>query len=215
MQAYMKSTLPFHGVGTPERRRLVALCLQGRMCEGATALEAAVLALWRGATHREERYAALDLLRVPAHRRLVGLSLLPAVEEMIRSGPWWDFNDEISGRVLPLLLQRHPEVMKPLLRRWAQGHDLWFRRAAMLCQRRLKSGCDAALLYDCIRPSLGPGPLAGEFFIRKGMGWALRERAYAAPDEVRAFCAEHRDQLAPLSRREALKALARGAAAGV
>ena len=120
------------------------------------------------------------------------LPLLPLLHEMLLSGAWWDHNDEISGLALGLLLQRHPDTMKPLLRGWARSDNLWLRRAAMLCQRRLKQGFDAVLLYDCILPSVGDSAMAKQFFIRKAMGWALRERSYAAPDEVRAFRAESR-----------------------
>jgi 3-methyladenine DNA glycosylase AlkD len=80
----------------------------------------------------------------------------------------------------------------------------------MLCQRSLGAEhVDAVLLYDTILPSIGKGRFADEFFIRKGIGWALRERSYAAPDEVQAFLREYAAQLSPLTRREALKALAR------
>jgi hypothetical protein len=104
------------------------------------------------------------------------------------------------------LLRRHPAHMKPLLWHRTQSPNLWFRRAAMLGQRSLK-GPDfaAALLFDCILLSLPPSPLAGEFFNRKGMGWALGERSYSAPKEVQAFCAECRGGLSPLTLREALK----------
>jgi 3-methyladenine DNA glycosylase AlkD len=71
------------------------------------------------------------------------------------------------------------------------------------------------LLYDCILPSIGPAtaanPWPGEFFLRKGIGWALRQRSYDAPDEVQAFCTEYAGRLAPLTVREALKALKRRA----
>ncbi len=212
MQAYMKSAMPFLGIAAPLRRRLVAEVAKGRECAGAAELSATLLALWREATHREERYAALDLLRLPRHRKLIGTPLLPALTELLQTDPWWDFNDEISGQVLPLLLQREPGPMKPLLRHWARGADLWLRRAAMLAQRALNGPAfDPVLLYDCILPSLAPSPLAGEFFIRKGMGWALRERSYAAPEEVQAFCAEYADRLSPLTLREALKVVRRRA----
>ncbi len=210
MQAYMKSAMPFLGIEAPLRRRLVAAAARGRACADAAELSATLLALWREATHREERYAALDLLRLPPHRRLIGTALLPALTELLQTDPWWDFNDELSGQVLPLLLQREPALMKPLLRRWAGGGDPWLRRAAMLAQRALPpEAFDAVLLYDCILPSLAPSPLAGEFFIRKGMGWALRERSYAAPEEVQAFCAEYAERLSPLTLREALKMVRR------
>jgi 3-methyladenine DNA glycosylase AlkD len=111
------------------------------------------------------------------------------------------------------LLARHPQVVKPLLRRWARGGDMWLRRAAMLCQRGLgPEAFDAKLLYDTILPSIGQGKFADQFFIRKGIGWALRERSYAAPDEVAAFCREYASQLSPLTQREAMKVIARRAA---
>jgi 3-methyladenine DNA glycosylase AlkD len=207
MQAYMKSAMPFLGMAAPQRRAAVAqVVARWAAAPSAADLRETVLALWRGASHREHRYAALDLLRLPRHRKLVDASWLPALHEMLLSGPWWDHNDEISGLSLGLVLQRDPAVIKPVLRDWARSDHLWLRRAAMLCQRSLKTGFDAALLYDCIEPSLAPSPLAREFFIRKGMGWALRERARTAPEEVQAFCDAQRDRLSPLTLREALSA---------
>ncbi len=97
--------------------------------------------------------------------------------------------------------------MKPVLRQWARGDNLWLRRAAMLCQRSIKTTFDAVLLYDTLLPSLAPDPLANEFFIRKGMGWALRERSYQAPDEVQAFCTEYAPRLSALTVREAMKVI--------
>lgn len=215
MQAYMKSSMPFLGIAAPLRRQVVKQVALGSLCSDTQGLSQTVLALWEPARYREERYAALDLLRLTPHRRLIvsdsSLGLLPAVETMLRTGPWWDFNDEISGQVLPLLLQGRPTEMKSRLRQWARSDDLWFRRAAMLAQRALKQEFDAVLFYDCILPSLGDPRFDREFFIRKGMGWALRERSYAAPDEVRAFCREYAAQLSPLTVREALKVLQRRA----
>lgn len=209
MQRYMKSAMPFYGVATPLRRRLVAQTAAGWALPDAATLADTVLQLWRAATHREERYAALDLLRLPRHRKLLTTALLPALQEMIETGAWWDFCDEISGVALARLLQAEPAVMKPLLRQWAKGSSVWLRRAAMLSQRVLKTGFDAVLLYETLLPSIAGGEFADEFFIRKGMGWALRERAYRAPDEVRAFCTEYADRLSPLTKREALRVIDR------
>ena len=217
MQAYMKSPMPFWGVEAPALRLAVAaVAAQHPVVDGQVLLET-VCELWQQATRREERYAALDLLRRPALRQLMDLRWLPVLHELILSGPWWDHNDEISGQALPWLLQRYPQQVKPVLRRWAHSDQLWLRRAAMLSQRGLKpEQFDADLLYDCILPSTGSSAMAVDFFIRKGMGWALRERSYAAPDVVQAFCDEYRTQLSPLTLREALRVIAkRKAAAGV
>jgi 3-methyladenine DNA glycosylase AlkD len=126
-------------------------------------------------------------------------------EEMIVSGAWWDYVDDIAGHGLAELLRRWPDEMKPVLRKWANGPQLWLRRAAMLSQLNSKRDCDAVLLYDTLLPSTGDSPFNQEFFIRKGMGWALRQRSYVAPDEVRAFCREYAPQLSPLTLREALR----------
>ena len=209
MQAYMKSALPFHGIAAPLRRELTAAVVREHALPDVDSLAEAMRALWREARHREERYAALELGRTGVHARLFDLTLLPVYQEMIVDGAWWDYCDDISGTALARLLREQPRTMKPLLRRWAHGDDLWLRRAAILCQRRMKDGFDAVLFYDCILPSIGNGRMAREFLIRKGIGWALRDRSYAAPDEVRAFLREYDAQLAPLTKREAAKAMER------
>ena len=211
MQSYMKSALPFYGIPAPLRRQLTVAVAKADPAPDSAALIATVRALWRGARYREERYAAIELPRsAPAHRKLVSLDLLPLLEEMIVEGAWWDFCDDISGNALQSLFESCPREMKPVLRRWAHGDKMWLRRAAMLCQRGLKPAVfDAKLLYDCILPSFGGGRFANEFFIRKGIGWALRERSYAAPDEVTAFCREYAADLSPLTRREALRVIAK------
>lgn len=211
MQDYMKSVLPFHGIPAPLRRRLTAEAVRAHPCADTAALAEAMARLWRDARFREERYAAIELPRLGrVHPKLVNLGLLPLAERFVTEGAWWDLVDDLSGNLVARLLERHPREMKPLLRRWARGDELWLRRAAMLAQRKLNAGAfDAALLYDTILPSLGDGRFAGEFFIRKGIGWALRERSYAAPDEVQAFCREYAAQLAPLTVREALKTIGR------
>jgi 3-methyladenine DNA glycosylase AlkD len=214
MQAYMKSALPFYGIPAPLRRKLTRAAAAAQPASDTAALASAMRTLWRDARYREERYAAIELPRSGrAHSKLVNLELLPVLTEMISSGAWWDYCDDISGNILATLLARHPREMKPLLRRWAQGDDMWLRRAAMLCQRGLgPEALDARLLYDTILASIGQGRFADQFFIRKGIGWALRERSYAAPDEVAAFCQEYASQLSPLTRREAMKVISRRAA---
>ena len=211
MQVYMKSALPFFGIPAPLRRRLTLQAAKAHPCACTAGLAAAMRALWRGARFREERYAAVELPRMGrAHAKLVNLALLPLAEEMIASGRWWDWVDDLSGHLVARLLERHPAETKAALRRWARSDDLWLRRAAMLAQRSVgHEAFDAALLYDTILPSLGDARFAGEFFIRKGIGWALRERSHDAPEEVELFCREYASQLAPLTRREAMKAIER------
>lgn len=209
MQAYMKSALPFHGIAAPMRRRLQAQAVRDHPCVTTPELADAMRELWRGARAREEWYAAAELARTGRHAKLLTPALLPLLRQIISGTAWWDVCDEISGKTLPLLLTQHPQPTRHMLRRWARSDDLWLRRAAMLAQRGLKSGFDAELLYACIEPSLDDERLRREFFIAKGMGWALRERSYDAPDEVRAWLAANAARLPALTVREALKAIRR------
>jgi 3-methyladenine DNA glycosylase AlkD len=214
MQAYMKSAQPFLGIAAPERRRIAAAVIQAQPLDDAQTLADTMRLLWQTAAFREERYVALELASVPPHTTRLSLALLPVLEMMVASGAWWDHCDGISGGPLAALLRRWPAEVKPVLRRWSLGRDLWLRRASFLCQRGLKGAAfDAPLFYETLLPSIGSSPLAApfarEFFIRKGIGWALRERSHAAPDEVIAFCEAHAAQLAPMTVREALKAIRR------
>jgi 3-methyladenine DNA glycosylase AlkD len=211
MQAYMKSAMPYLGVAAPLNSKLTADLVRASPLPDATTLADTMRQLWRQAQFREERYSAIELAQLRPHAKLVSLQLLPVYEEMITSGAWWDYCDDIASHNVSELLRRWPAEMKPVLLAWARGPQMWLRRAAMLSQLNSKRDCDAVLLYETILPSLLPktaaSPFADEFFIRKGMGWALRQRSYVAPDEVQAFCVAYAKRLSPLTVREALKVI--------
>jgi 3-methyladenine DNA glycosylase AlkD len=205
-QAYMKSTILSLGVRVPDVRRLVVAAAAAYPFESPEQLRATVLELWREAQWREERYAAIDLtgLRLVAREP----QMLPVYEEIIRTGAWWDFVDGVSQRI-GALLQSHRAMMTPVLRRWSTDEDFWIRRAAITSQLKAKAATDTGLLREVIEPNLKDP----EFFIRKAIGWALREYAKTSPAWVRDFVAEHGAQLSPLSRKEALRHLNPGRAA--
>ena len=170
----------------------------------AGAWEAAILDLWRRAAHREERYAAVELLLFGRYARWLDPARVPMVEELVVTGAWWDYVDAIAGRGMGAMLAAHPDPVKAVLREWAGDEDIWKRRTAILAQLRAKQGTDTTLLADVIRPSIGEP----EFFLRKGIGWALREYSKTDPDWVTEFVETHAG-LSALSRRKALKHLGR------
>ena len=203
-QAYMKSAMPFLGVGVPQCRRIACSVFKAHPLPDARAWEAATLDLWRRAAHREERYAAVELLLFKQYSRWLEPARVPLIEELVVTGAWWDYVDAIAGRGVGTMLAAHPRPMKAVLRGWAKGDDIWKRRTAILAQLRAKRATDTALLADVIRSSIGHP----EFFPRKGIGWALREYSKTDPDWVTAFVDTHTG-LSDLSRREALKHLER------
>ncbi|HEY7265658.1 MAG TPA: DNA alkylation repair protein [Trebonia sp.] len=202
MRAYMKSSMPFLGVPTPARTAALRPVLAGRPLTDPATWRGTVRTLFRDAAYREERYAALAIARrYPAHLMAEPAPSLDLLDEVIVTGAWWDFVDEAAIRLLGPLLLGHPDTVRPAVRRWACDADRWRRRAAVICQIGAKERTDTALLAEAIEANLADP----DFFLRKGIGWALRQHARVDPDWVRAFAATH--DLSPLSRREALKHL--------
>ena len=195
MRAYMKSSMPFRGVQKPGRTEIASAVFPASPLAGFEAWRDTVLELWREATYREERYLAIALARDSRYREHRTVAALPLYEELIVTGAWWDFVDEVATRLVGEL--DIPEV----LREWSTVDDVWKRRSAIIAQITHRDRTDAELLFDCIEPNRGDR----EFFIRKAIGWALREYAKVDPDAVERYCATH--ELSPLSRREALRNL--------
>ncbi|WP_402842770.1 DNA alkylation repair protein [Microbacterium sp. GXS0129] len=196
-QAYMKSSLPFFGVPVPRARRITAAAARGIRDTGT--LRDAAVQLWDHAVAREQWYAALALLALRPHRG--DLALLALIERFVRSAQWWDVTDELAHRVADLL-DVHPVAVSAFVREWMTDENLWMRRLAILSQLGRKDRVDRALLTETIEANLGDR----DFFIRKAIGWALREVARTDPAGVRHFLDEH-PALSPLSVREASKHL--------
>lgn len=199
-QAYMKSDMPSWGIRVPEVRRIVKAAVKKFPVSSPSGLREAVLDLWRKAEAREERYAAIDLTALPLVKH--DLDMMPVYEEIIRTGAWWDLVDGVSHRICALLIA-HRATMTPLLLEWSTDEDMWIRRASITAQLAAKSETDAGLLAAVIKPNLADK----EFFIRKAIGWALREYSKTDPEWVRAFAAENAPALSPLSSREAMRLL--------
>jgi 3-methyladenine DNA glycosylase AlkD len=201
MRAYMKSTMPYLGVTTAARRKACREVFADVGLPTAAAWRRAVLGLWRGARYREERYAAIDLAGLRRCDVFQDMAALAMYEEMIVTGAWWDYVDAIAGHRLGLLLRRFPPEMRREILAWSRSDNLWKRRSAILCQLTFKKDTDLDLLYATIEPALA----SKEFFLRKAVGWALRQYAWTDPREVRRYVREHQMELSPLSKREALK----------
>ena len=208
-QAYMKSAMPYRGITSPELRALLKPLLADATLAPTSreAWESDVRVLWDDATHREERYAAIALTDHPVARDWQNPAALGLYRHLVVSGAWWDYVDVVAAdRVGPILL-RHRPIVTPILRADAVDDDLWVRRTAILAQLKHREETDLDLLSDVIDANLEGTEFGKEFFIRKAIGWALRQHARVDPEWVRAFVEARGDRLSGLSRREALKHL--------
>jgi 3-methyladenine DNA glycosylase AlkD len=197
MVAYMRGVAPFLGVPTPDRRAATGDWIRGfDPGTSASALLAAAGALVR-APEREFAYVAIDLVR--RHERALPEGALLDLRVLALERPWWDTVDAWATLIGRVGLRHRPwdaEVAS-----WATDDQLWVRRIALVFQVGRRERVDLALLFAACEANLADP----DFFMRKGIGWGLRDAARRHPDEVWAFVEAHRDRMAPLSIREATK----------
>lgn len=202
MQAYMKTEMPFHGINQPERVRVSRRFKQTFPPANATEWRAAVRTLW-GLPHREEKYAALDYAALfPEYLQPAAMDFFG---QLAREGAWWDLVDFVATRLVSPTLLRHRHAVRPVIDRWIGDDSLWLRRTALLSQLKHKEHTDERQLFDHALLRCGET----DFFIRKAIGWALRDYSGTAPQAVLGFLEEHGAALSRLSRREAGKRLAK------
>jgi len=200
-EAYMKSTMPFLGTMAGPMRAVANDVAKEYPLSSRRAWRDTCLTLWREATYREERYAAIELT---GHRQYLDHQrpdAMPMYEEFIVDGVWWDYVDAVAIHRVGPLLREFTDEIEPIMRTWSTDGDMWRRRTSIICQVGAKADIDLGLLYDCIEPNMAET----EFFIRKAIGWALRSHAWLNPAEVQRYVAANQDRLSGLSRREALK----------
>ncbi|MEV5439802.1 DNA alkylation repair protein [Streptomyces sp. NPDC052682] len=200
MRAYMRDVAPFLGLTTPNRRALSRTVLAGTPRPDEADCAAIALRCWE-LPHREYHYFAVDYLR--RHVRHLSSGFLPVARHLISTVPWWDTVDLLAAHVVGALVAADPELAGDM-DAWIGEDDLWLVRAALLHQLRYKEHTDSGRLFAyCLRQ-------AGheDFFVRKAIGWCLREYAKTDQAAVRGFLAREGDRFAPLTVREALKNVA-------
>jgi len=195
MQAYMRNLFPFLGIKKPLRNEIFTRWLKQNPIKTHAALWQQAATLW-ALPEREFHYVALELL--VKYKKMLVASDLPQLERMVLENSWWDSVDIIAPKLIGSLLQKDTDLKKNVLR-WLESGNIWLQRSAIIYQLHYKEQTDPLMLFDCI------GELASskEFFIQKAIGWALRQYARNNPLAVQQFVEQN--QLAPLSKREALK----------
>ncbi|HET9220135.1 MAG TPA: DNA alkylation repair protein [Terriglobia bacterium] len=201
MQRYMKSAMPYFGVPAPVLRRVLRTVFADLEFADFQSWKSTVLYVWRNARYREELYAAIGLAECRPADAFQIPPALAVYEEMIVSGAWWDVVDPIASHCVGKLLRRYPRRIGRTMRSWSRSKSIWKRRTSILCQLGFKKETDLQLMYECIEPSMN----SKEFFLRKAIGWALRQYAWTDPVEVHRYVRKNSEKLSRLSAREALR----------
>ncbi len=199
MTAYLRDQFTFAGVPAPALRALTREVLAGLPPPDEADLRAVVTGAWQR-PHREYQYFACAYLR--KHLAVPSPAFLADARTLITTKPWWDTVDALATRVVGRLVRRHP-VLLGEMDAWSGAGDIWLIRTAILFQLHYGDETDTERLFGyCTRQAGHP-----DFFIRKAIGWALRQHARTDPEAVRGFLTDHRTRLSPLSLREAAKHL--------
>lgn len=198
-KAYLKDLFPFVGLQKPLRASLQKEIFSSFSIQDEKTLLEFLQKLW-GEDEREFQYAAMDL--AIKHRKLLTDKSLPILEKLIRQKSWWDTVDTIAGNLLGFVLRKYPDKIN-LMDEWIEDDCLWIRRSALLYQLKWKKETDEQKLFSFCQKRMEEK----EFFIRKAIGWILREYSKTNPQSVKSFVEAHENRLSGLSKREATKYL--------
>ena len=166
-----------------------------------TEYEAVIQELWQD-EYRENNYQALEIAELQKYHSIESFDLS---ERLVKSAPHWDTLDWLAGKIVSPLVLKHRQLEENL-RKWNTNDSFWVRRASLLSHLHHKEELNTALLSEFILRLTHEQ----EFFIRKAIGWILRDYSYVNPQWVSDFVKKHETKLSGLSKREALKRIQKG-----
>ena len=201
--AYMRNQFEFLGIKTPLRRELSKDLFNVSKKLSEKELIVLCKELW-AQPEREFQYVACDILAKNA-KRLSPSYVKRHAPWFIKNKSWWDTVDSVRTSV-EIVVAANPEL-KSEMEKWIVSNNIWMVRSALIHQLTLGSRTDAKLLFKFCEIQA----TEKEFFVAKGLGWALRSYSYVDPKAVKKFVKDH-PELTPLAQREAMKAINRKSA---
>jgi len=202
MKKYMKNKFEFFGINSPLRRELCREFLRKENLPSIENIEDIVKDLWNK-PQREFQYFAMELLS--KYSKQLKNDDYQLFEFMIITKSWWDSVDYIASNLVGTYFKLYPELKKPVSVKWINSDNMWLQRVAIIFQLKYKGDTDTELLFEFIKRHCS----SNEFFIRKAIGWALREYSKTNPESVLDFVQKHERRLSGLSKRKALKIINR------
>jgi len=198
---YLKSDLDFLGVGVPDLRRQVSSWSRHHPAIDRLALSELCRALWQRRIN-ELRIFAIELLR--DRQDCLERSDIELLEWMLRRSNTWAYVDAIAVHLVGPLVERFPRLSREL-DRWARDDEFWLRRAAMLALLLpLRRGAGDWKRFERYADDMLEEK---EFFIRKAIGWVLREVSKKDTERVSGFVGPRIGRISGVTLREAVKYL--------
>lgn len=198
---YLKSPYKFWGISVPFTERMAKeFKRSNKDAEREYILESANR-LWNSEYHDEKRLGLKILQHYPEY---LDLSVMPILEEMLMQSTGWDLVDDISIHLVGCVLEKSKRAFD-FLKKWSRSDNFWMRRASLISQiLLLRKGKGDKLLFLSFA---GKMIEEKEFFIRKAIGWGLRELSKADSRSVFDFLMKIKDRASGLTLREGSKRL--------
>ena len=197
MSVYMKTRFSFFGIKTPERRKLTREWWKKFPIASESELLNLANELWN-LEQREFHYVGSDTLK--KHKSMLTPSALNTLKRLIINNSWWDTVDTLAVHPIGQIIFNFSET-RQIMDTWIEDDNMWVRRAAILHQLQFKIKTNENRLFYYCEKCMDEK----EFFIRKAIGWALRQYSYTNMKSVFDFVHAHEDKLSHLSKREAMK----------
>ena len=196
MQKYMRDQFTCYGIYNPQRKELHKEFFAENGLPSEEDLAGITKALWEK-PQRDFQYFGMILLTKSMKK--ADQQRIDLYEYMISNKSWWDTVDYIASWLVGQQFQLYPELVHNYTKKWMASSDMWLQRTCIIYQLKYKHNTDTSQITSFIEALSD----SKEFFIRKAIGWALREYSKTNPDWVRSFIESHK--LAPLSSREGMK----------
>lgn len=200
-KAYMRHKFEFYGLQKPVWRAIFNQFLKSQQVPNYGGELEAVVRLCYQFEYREMHESAIYLIEKT--QRKSGPELIDLLEELIEWNSWWDSVDWIA-KLVGIHLMRFPNQKVTTINKWINSDNFWLQRVAIIFQLAYKDNTDEPLLFANILKVAD----SKEFFLQKAAGWALRQHSRIRPHAVFDFVSSH--NLAPLTKREALRLMKQG-----
>ncbi len=197
---YMRNQFEFFGIKAPEQTIIRREFFKNYGLPHIDELPDIIRELWQ---QPEREFQFFCMMMLEKFIKKTEKDFINDLEFLITNKSWWDTVDMIAAKLVGMHFKRFPEQITFYTEKWMTSGDFWLQRTALLFQLKYKKDTDVELMFNLIKRLSDQD----EFFIRKAIGWVLREYSKTDPEIIIEFVNTH--QLKPLSRKEALKVINR------
>lgn len=195
MKAYMRNKFEFLGVDSKKRKEICKCTFKN--LKNSKEIDRNFVVKFFNEDYREFQYIAIDyLIKMKKYLKIEDVLF---IKQLITEKSWWDTVDILSSNLVGEICKKYPSLIENEIIFWINHENMWIRRSSIIFQLRYKMDTNLGFLGDAIKNNIHDS----DFFIKKAIGWSLREYSKVNPEWVKNFINSH--QLSKLSKREAEK----------